>query len=528
MIAVCVEASAIFFPGEWIRRFGLESCFLRSGLVKSTRRQAGLLFMTDPKTLIILGVPFHDVTMAETLEYIDALVSRRKPAYLATANLDFAAQASGDVELQRILFAAELVLCDGTPLVWASRWLQAPLRERVAGSDLLPHLFAHSAKMGHRIFFLGATDDVLEITREKCEADYPGIRICGCFAPPFAKLLDLDNEEIARRVREAKPDILLVAMGCPKQEKWIYMNYRSLGVPCSVGIGASLDFVAGKFKRAPVWMRVCGAEWIFRLLQEPRRLFNRYLFDLLFFVKALRDQKRALHNRPDTGPVATTVEKPAADGVMRYTWAGRIDAAAVDTGKALVAVPTEGRNRVLLDASQVTFMDSTGLGLLLKSCRRTTEAGGALVLVQPSQAVGDLLSAMKLDRYVPVAQDERSALALLETAMASHSDFVSGSGRLVVTFEGDITAATLAGRRETLETAWASRKNASQLQIDLQNVSFIDSSGLGLLVRARKLAQGVPGMNFSLVRPQPNVCNVIALANLQNVLPVEREEVGQV
>lgn len=482
--------------------------------------------MTDPKTIIILGVPFHDVTMTETLGHIDEMIARRKPAYLATANLDFAAQASLDVELQRILFDAELVLCDGTPLVWASRWLKAPLRERVAGSDLLPRLFSHSAQKGYRIFLLGATDEVLQITQEKCAVDYPGIQICGSYAPPFAKLLDINNEEIARRVQAAKPDILLVAMGCPKQEKWIYMNYLTLGVPCSVGIGASLDFVAGKFKRAPVWMRVCGLEWVFRLLQEPGRLFNRYLFDLIFFVKALREQKRLLKSRADTVSVETIVQKTAPVGVTSYTWTGRVDAAAVDSGKAQPALPGEGLPNVLLDCSGVTFMDSTGLGLLLKSCRRVADAGGTLVLFRPAAPVADLLKAMKLDRYVAISQDEASTAAILGKNAANHVAIQSQVGKLVIPFNGEITAASLVTHQTHLMSSWNARGNVKQLQLDLQNVSFIDSSGLGLLVKARKLALTVPGVEFTLLRPQPNVCNVISLANLQSVLPIEMENLA--
>ncbi len=477
--------------------------------------------MTDPKTIIILGVPFHDVTMEETLEHIDAMIARRKPAYLATANLDFAAQASHDVELQRILFDAELVLCDGTPLVWASRWLQAPLRERVAGSDLLPRLFAHSAKNGHRIFLLGATEEVLQVAMDKTRADFPGIDLCGSYAPPFAKLLDIDNEDIGRRVQAAQPDILLVAMGCPKQEKWIYMNHLNLGVPCSIGIGASLDFVAGKFKRAPVWMRVCGAEWIFRLLQEPGRLFNRYLFDLLFFVKALREQKRLLRVRAATIPPVAAVEKPSPVDAVRRAWTGRIDAAAVESKAVLPVVPVEGATHVLLDASAVSFMDSTGLGLLIKSCRRTADAGGTLILLRPSPAVADLLKTMKLDRYIPIAADEAEAQDLLNNAVAMRPSTQSKSGTLVISFQGEITAVNVAAHQMTLMDAWNGQRGARHLQIDLQNVTFIDSSGLGLLVKARKLTLASPGVEFSLFRPQPNVLNVISLANLQSVLPIE-------
>ena len=117
------------------------------------------------------------------------------------------------------------------------------------------------------------------------EQRHPGVNVCGVYSPPFAKLHDFDHAEIAARVRAAEPDILLVALGSPKQEKWIYMHHRELGVPCSIGIGASLDFIAGRFSRAPVWMQKSGLEWLYRLVREPRRLWRRYL---------LRDPKFAL------------------------------------------------------------------------------------------------------------------------------------------------------------------------------------------------------------------------------------------
>ena len=138
----------------------------------------------DPRIVMLLGVPFHDVTMTETLDYLDDLIAARKPSYFATANVDFAAQASRDVELQRILFDAELVLCDGTPLIWVSRWLDAPLRERVAGSDLLPHLFDHAVKKGHRIYFLGGAEDVLVEAQARAKAAHPGLIIAGAYSPP--------------------------------------------------------------------------------------------------------------------------------------------------------------------------------------------------------------------------------------------------------------------------------------------------------------------------------------------------------
>ena len=476
----------------------------------------------DPRVVILLGIPFHDVTMAETLEYIDAMIVRRRPGYLATANLDFAAQASRDVELQRILFDASLVLCDGTPLVWASRWLNAPLRERVAGSDLMPHLFAHCEKAGHRIFFLGSSDEVLVEAAAKCREQYPKLVICGTYSPPYAKLLELDREEMARRIRQVAPDILLVAFGCPKQEKWIYMNYRELGVPVSVGIGASLDFIAGKFRRAPVWMRVCGLEWVFRMMQEPRRLFNRYCIDLMFFAYTLRRQRKLLRRGGGGTPVAKPAEVPASRTAVHCCWSGRVDAAAVDSGAIGAVPPEEGRPNVVIDCAEVTFIDSTGLGLFIKNFRACKEAGGVFIVLNPSEPVAKMLEAMQLGRLIPVARTPLEISSLLRAATPGGPElsfYTAETKTLTLLMAGDITAATVAGCEEFLMDAWNRAESAGRLVLDLKTVSFIDSSGLGFLIKAFKLAKERGG-KLSLLNLTPNVLNVIKLANLQNVLEV--------
>ena len=482
--------------------------------------------LTEPRMVILLGIPFHDVTMGETLAYMDGLIARGKPGYLATANLDFAAQASHDVELQRILFDAELVLCDGTPLVWASRWLGAPLRERVAGSDLLPHLFAHAAEKGHRLFFLGSTDEVLEIAVEKCKQQYPRLVISGTYAPPFAKLLEIDNPEIASRIKAAKADILLVAMGCPKQEKWIYMNYRQLGIPVCIGIGASLDFIAGKFRRAPVWARLCGLEWVFRLMQEPRRLFNRYLIDLLFFVRELRRQRRVLAPRGAGMPRTRRTELPFSLNYIQYQWSGRIDAAAVREKAVEALSPGVEFPNVVLDCSQVTFIDSMGLGLMIGSFRRCKEAGGAFLLASPSPAVLHILSVMRLDRLIPIANSPDEIRECLQTGVPGTVDFsavVPGSNSLTVSLSGDITAATVAECERTVSDSWSRTPESLRFNLDLARVSFIDSSGLGLLVKTLKLVKQRPGATLHLINPAPNVRNVVRLANMETMLGLAAE-----
>ena len=477
----------------------------------------------NPKTVVLLGVPFHDVTMNETLDEIDAIIADRTPRYIATANLDFAAQASQDVELQRILLDAHLVLCDGTPLIWASRWLSAPLRERVAGSDLTPRLAERAAARGHRLFFLGSDEAILNLAKERLEAQYPGVQICGVYSPPYAKLLELDHEEIERRIREAKPDVVLVALGAPKQEKWIYMHYHSLGVPLCIGIGASFDFIAGKFTRAPVWMRKCGLEWVSRLMQEPRRLFNRYLLDLLFFVRTLRAQKRLM------GKSIEATSEPALSGrppgIASFQWTGRVDANAVLSRAIPEPLPESGRVHVILDLSGVTFIDSSGLGLMVKAFKQCKEAGGALILVRPSEVVCDLLRLSKLDRLLPTADSVEQAHRLIyldrvETRAFSEHD--RRNHRLIFRCLGELNASTAENLRELMQTKWTQEAAAKILEIDFTRVDFIDSSGLGCLIRARKMVAARDGAELKLTGVNENLRNVIVLAHLDELLGLAR------
>lgn len=242
----------------------------------------------------LLDVPFDAVTMPETLDRIDAMIATKKPHYIATANVDFCVQAKSDSELHSILKQADLVVCDGTPLVWLSRLLGRSLSERVAGSDLVPQLLAKAEQKDWRVFFLGGQQHVLDQAVQNVASKHPNLRIVGACSPPFAPLDQMPNEDICTRIRAAKPDVLLVSFGCPKQEKWIARNYLAAGVPVCIGVGATIDFLAGSMKRAPRWMQVIGAEWLFRLAQEPRRLFKRYATDL--FVFGLSAAKELLNN----------------------------------------------------------------------------------------------------------------------------------------------------------------------------------------------------------------------------------------
>lgn len=464
----------------------------------------------------ILGVPFDHVTIAQTLARIDAMIASRRTHYVVTANVDFLVQAHRDVELRRILLEADLVLCDGTPLVWASRWLGNALPERVAGSDLAPALMLQAAKKGHRVFFLGAAPGVAEAATAKLRQQFPTLNVVGHYAPPYAALLEMDHAEISRRIREAKPDILLVSFGCPKQEKWIAMHYRALGVPVSIGVGATIDFLAGRVRRAPTWMRRSGTEWIYRLLQEPRRLYRRYANDLTIFFPAFAAQWWRLRPRPAQPGEPPTLTSAAG---WCHIAAGRaLTRATLERqAESWRRLPRDCRH-CLLDLSVVETIDGTGVAFLVRWKKALQEQGRQLVLLAPGRQVARALAALRLTDYFLVAEDAAEALRLTEAA-AAQPPVLRDSAARSLAWCGEIIASNTEDVWEmtTQHIKGFVAQQATLVIIDLSRLRFIDSSGAGLMLRIKKWAQQFPA-EVLFAQPQPNVLNVLRLTRLDQLL----------
>ena len=238
-----------------------------------------------PPFLPILGVRIHAVTMAETLAWIEAAVAARAPRQICTSNPEFLMTARRDREFFEVLNRADLVVPDGVGLLMAARWLGARLPERVAGSDLIYRIAERAAQRGWGIYFLGAGEGVAARTAAKLRAIYPELRVAGTFAgSPKIE----DEDAIVARVRAARPDILLVAYGAPQQDKWIARNRERLGALVSIGVGGSFDFVMGEARRAPVWIRRLGLEWLHRVGRQPWRARRILTAVVLFPLAVLR------------------------------------------------------------------------------------------------------------------------------------------------------------------------------------------------------------------------------------------------
>lgn len=227
-----------------------------------------------------MNIEIDNLTMEEALQSIDSIIRKNTGAYIVTPNVDHIVKLEKNRELQKVYANADLILTDGKPLLWIAKWYGKPIKEKVSGSDLFPRLCGLAAKKGYKMFFLGAAEGVAEKAADRLSRRYQGLRIAGTYSPPYGFEKDQNElEKIKKMIKQAAPDILIVALGCPKQEIFMYRHCKELSVPVSLGLGASLDFEAGEIKRAPKWMADHGLEWLFRITQDPRRLAKRYLID---------------------------------------------------------------------------------------------------------------------------------------------------------------------------------------------------------------------------------------------------------
>jgi N-acetylglucosaminyldiphosphoundecaprenol N-acetyl-beta-D-mannosaminyltransferase len=251
--------------------------------------------------IVICGTRIDNVTMVEAVERIGDLVRARKPSYAITPNVDHLVKLQQDADFRKIYSGASLVLADGVPLLWAAGFLGTPLKEKVSGSDLVPELCEASAKKGHKLFLLGGRPGAADKAKEVLERRYPSIRIVGTCCPPvgFEKNQE-ESRKIDEAIRTAAPDIVLVGLGAPKQEKWIHQNSQRLEIPVSIGVGVTFEFIANMVQRAPKWMQSVGLEWFWRLVMEPKRLWRRYLVDDPKFFVLVWKQKFSKKPNPSS------------------------------------------------------------------------------------------------------------------------------------------------------------------------------------------------------------------------------------
>ncbi len=232
--------------------------------------------------ITLMGCQVDNLTMEETLGRVEGFIQSGRPHQHVVVNVDKLVKASRDPGLRRIINECALINADGMPVVWASRLLGKPLKERVAGVDLFEALMARAGAKGWRVFLLGAREEVVRAVKDTYERKYPKLQICG-YRNGYWKG-EAEEAQVAAQVKDSQADLLFVAISSPKKEQFLGRYQAEMKIPFAMGVGGTFDVAIGKVKRAPLWMQKSGLEWFYRFLQEPRRMFRRYFIDDVAFI----------------------------------------------------------------------------------------------------------------------------------------------------------------------------------------------------------------------------------------------------
>lgn len=247
-----------------------------------------------PDAITMMGCRIDNLSMEETLARIGEFIRSGQPHQHVVVNVDKLVKASRDAELRRIINECALVNVDGMPVVWASRLLGKPLKERVAGVDLFEALMRRSGEAGWRVFLLGAREEVVAAVADTYRRRYPALAVAGYRNGYWQG--EAEEAAVAEQVRASHADLLFVAISSPKKEQFLGRWQASMRVPFAMGVGGTFDVAIGRVKRAPPWMQRAGLEWFYRFLQEPRRMFRRYFIDdmafLWLFIKEMAHGKK--------------------------------------------------------------------------------------------------------------------------------------------------------------------------------------------------------------------------------------------
>ncbi len=453
-----------------------------------------------PPEVLLFGIPLHNLAREEVLDFVVDRARSGVPGQIVTANLDFAFQAWRDPHMHRVHLEADLVLADGMPLVWLSRLFGPRLKERVAGSDLIFDLARTARDHGLSIYAIGGGPGVAERALRVLQERSPGLRVAGWESPPMAPLLDMDHETILRRVRSARPDILLVAFGMPKQDKWIRMHRGEWSVPVAIGVGASLDFLAGTQRRAPRWVQKIGMEWFWRMAAQPRRLARRYLTDFLYLARTL-GQLLLLRLAPAaTGPGSPRPD-PARVLALGAAWAPLRPLARASEADTFCRLhePAALDRSIVLDVSGFSWLNSLELSAMARLARACRRGHHRLFVAGASPRVAGLIRLFRLYRFLVLptsARELERRLERLRSPASRPAVRVNRAGhRLQVLLPEEFGRDVLPEAREELLRELGTG-GIREVVIDAGGVECVDSAGARFLRETHRMVDAGSGRSL--------------------------------
>jgi N-acetylglucosaminyldiphosphoundecaprenol N-acetyl-beta-D-mannosaminyltransferase len=498
----------------------------------------------------VLGVLIDNLTMDEVVdkifEMIDEFRDNDLPGQLVTLNVDFLVNAHSwnaahprHPELLRILRHADIVTADGMPLIWMSRLMGIPLKERITGADLIPRLAEESAKRGRSIYLLGGREDSGKQAALILKNSFPELKIAGIEAPYVntkgEALADSSYRDvrIIDNINRSGADILFIGFGNPKQEVWFKMNRKRLKTPISIGIGGAYSFISGSVKRAPEWIQKAGMEWLFRISQDPRRLWKRYLVGLFKFSYMAMPVILYYRYRMFRDRIFQKKQEEAKDGSLTYTaitgdtilikLPGRFIHKSINQIHDKINSPGKTFSQVVFDLSDTFFIDPYGLGFLMTLLRNGDKDKHSIYLTGLNKSIirifkinrlwdilkeisfkniNDILTAIKIDT-------SRTPLHILSES--SHKSFrIELSGRLDEdSISGLDTPSIIKGIGDR------------ECFLSLHKLEFIDSSGLAFLLKIRNHLAGhnripiLSGLSANIIQ----MLSIAGLANLFQIVP---------
>jgi N-acetylglucosaminyldiphosphoundecaprenol N-acetyl-beta-D-mannosaminyltransferase len=501
------------------------------------------------ETIVILGIPVDNLTMNDAVRRIFSMVADFKKdnraRLVATVNVDFMVNSHAwfrkhirHPELLDILRRADMVTADGMPIVWASKFLGTPLKERVTGADLVPALAEEAGKRGKSIFFLGGRGDVGQKAADLLKERYPDFQVADVYSPfvhvEGEALYDTESEdqEIVDRINRSCADILLIAFGNPKQEIWFERNRLKLQVPVSIGIGGTYEFIVGSVSRAPEWMQKRGLEWIYRMTQDPKRLIKRYAIGFFKFGFMLwpalvfyRYQVLRLKAPILAPPRKSDVYKTHVMGEMNViAFPDRVDAGFVKAEGENVQQKAAVGRYLVLDFGGTNFVDSSGLGFIVKLWKAVPEGNHEIYFIGIRATV---IQFFKMTRLWDLFS--KKAYGSLEELIAH----LNKEGELPPFFmmseeENDgFVVLRLSGR---LDGAQMSRIQMDEVVqnvgerdciLNLFGLDFVDGSGLFFFLKIQK-ALARKGKQCFLCSASDNVLQIFRISKLIQHFSIEK------
>lgn len=253
---------------------------------------------SDPPRVNVLGVGISAINVEQALKTIGEWIEKRDPHYVCVCTVHTVMECHRDPDLRRLVNQAGLATPDGMPLVWIGRLSGYPHMDRVYGPDLMLALCKRSVDKGYRHYFYGGAEGVAEQLADALQRRFPGLQVVGGYSPPFRPLSGEEEATVVGKIVRASPDIVWVGLGTPKQDWWVGTHVGRVHAPVLIAVGAAFDFLTGRVKQAPRWVQRSGLEWLFRLSQEPGRLWRRYLLYNPLFLFLILLQWTGLRRYP--------------------------------------------------------------------------------------------------------------------------------------------------------------------------------------------------------------------------------------